>query len=118
MPCGQPELRFLLQNFIHKHFLFQIEIKDSKLNVTGGSLIFDRLYKLQKLSLNTVTFRGIEQIYTDRAFDFEYESVNCINNGIYNDCLITVNNDGNSGTNSKITASGLIALAFFFQIYF
>ena len=97
--------------------MFQIEIEDSGLNVTGNSLSFDRLYNLRKLSLDTVTFRGIELIYTDRKFDFEHKSVNCNHNGIDNDCQI-IDRDGNSGRNSKIITSGLITFALFFQIHF
>ena len=93
--------------------MFQIEIEDSGLNVTGNNLVFNRLYNLRKLSLDTVTFRGIELIYTDRKFDFEHKSVNCNHNGIDNDCQILT-----SGTNYKIIASGLIAFALFFQIHF
>ena len=98
-------------------FLFQIEIEDSGLNVTGNNLVFNRLYNLRKLSLDTVTFRGIELIYTDRKFDFEHKSVNCNHNGIDNDCQI-IDRDGNSGRNSKIITSGLITFALFFQIHF
>ena len=97
--------------------MFQIEIEDSGLNVTGNNLVFNRLYNLRKLSLDTVTFRGIELIYTDRKFDFEHKSVNCNHNGIDNDCQI-IDGDGNSGKNSKIITSGLITFALFFQIYF
>ena len=81
-------LQWHSKNSVFCGFLFQIEIEDSGLNVTGNSLSFDRLYNLRKLSLDTVTFRGIELIYTDRKFDFEHKSVNCNHNGIDNDCQI------------------------------